>query len=534
MVVAVSATLALHGKVLWLDFDMKNIPEPKEREAGIYDAFFREQLIEEGKQDLDVPRWFRALAGHPKPAADVNAVDEVPDSSWYTNRHHLRKMTIDQLVRGPNQSSGPDFDHATITKAKNSGVTPGMQLKDEKGDTYLIKFDHAEYPELQSGAEVISTKILYAAGYNVPENYIAYINPDRLQIREGLEFTDASKKTRPFTLEDLTEMLKRVAKRSDGRYRVLASKILSGKPKGPFAHIGIRRDDPNDLIPHEHRRELRGLRIIASWINHWDMKEDNGLDMYVEEHGRKFLRHYLIDFGSTLGAGQTPTEYFHGHEYAFDFHSVMKEMFTLGFYESPDEKQGTVISPQVGMFSSNDFNPEGWKTTYPVMAFQNMTDEDAFWATRIILSFSEPELRAIVETAKYSDPRNTDYVLGTLLERRRMVAEHWLRRVNPLAYFSVETRPEGIALNFHDLMVDSNLAAGAMTEYVYQIKSHRDTSEEKTTRDPLVLVDRKTLGDEPVAITIRTIRDGTNRDPVTVYLIPQPNEKFVIGRISRG
>jgi hypothetical protein len=115
-----------------------------------------------------------------------------------------------------------------------------------------------------------------------------------------------------------------------------------------------------------------------------------------------------------------------------------------------------------------------------------------------------------------------------------MVAEHWLRRVNPLAYFSVETRPEGIALNFHDLMVDSNLAAGAMTEYVYQIKSHRDTSEEKTTRDPLVLVDRKTLGDEPVAITIRTIRDGTNRDPVTVYLIPQPNEKFVIGRISRG
>src|SRR3954463_14909161 len=72
--------------VVWLDFDMKNIAEPKERAASIYENFFREQVIEEGKQDLDVPRWFRAFAGNRKPAMDVNAVDEVPDSSWYTNR----------------------------------------------------------------------------------------------------------------------------------------------------------------------------------------------------------------------------------------------------------------------------------------------------------------------------------------------------------------------------------------------------------------------------------------------------------------
>ena len=82
--------------------------------------------------------------------------------------------------------------------------------------------------------------------------------------------------------------------------------------------MGLRSDDPNDLIPHEHRRELRGLRVIASWINHWDLKEMNTLDMYVEEGGRKFLRHYLIDFGSSLGGGKSPLEYFHGREYAFD------------------------------------------------------------------------------------------------------------------------------------------------------------------------------------------------------------------------
>ena len=544
-----TAALALQGEVrasldvLWLDFDMKSIPEPKERQADLYDALFREQLIEELKQDVDVPRWFRAFAGRPKPAMNVNAVDEVPDSSWYTNRHHLRKMTIDELVRGPNLASAPDFDQATITNAKNAGVSPGMQLKDRKGDTYLIKFDRIDYPELQSGAELISTKILYAAGYNVPENYIAYIDPDRLQIKEGLEFKDVlTGRIRPFTREDLAAGLKQVARMADGRYRVMASKFLPGEPKGPFPHIGIRHDDPNDLIPHEHRRELRGLRVIASWINHWDMKEENGLDMYVEENGRKFLRHYLIDFGSTLGGGQHPTEHFRGHEHVFDVGSIVKEMATLGFYESADEKKGVLISPQVGIFNSTEFDAENWKTTYPVMAFQNMTDADAFWATRVILSFTEPELQNIVETAQYSDPKNSAYILRTLLERRRMAAEHWLRQVNPIARFSVEAKPEGIALNFQDLMADLDPAYRVKTEYVYQIKGDRYSSGKKTTHEPRIVVDRKTLGEAvektgsggPIEVTIWTRRPALDLEPVTVHLFPTADEKFAVRRISRG
>ncbi|HYR84189.1 MAG TPA: hypothetical protein VE422_08940 [Terriglobia bacterium] len=527
--------------VLWLDFDMKNIPEPKERGTSFYENLFHEQWVEGAKKDLDVPRWVRALAGNPKPAMNVNAVDEVPDSSWYTNRHHLRHMSIEELVRGPNQNGPPDFDQATVTKSKSSGVTPGMQLKDKKGDTYFIKFDPANAPDLQSGAEVISTKILYAAGYNVPENYIAYIQPDQLVIGQKLEIRDASNKRRPFTRQDLAKMLEPAARMPDGRYRVLASKMLPGIPKGPFAHIGFRRDDPNDLIPHEHRRELRGLRVIASWINHWDMKEEQSLDMYVEEHGRKFLRHYLLDFGSTLGA-EYPAAYFRGREYAFDLGSVVREMFTLGFYVSAAEKQSIVLLPEVGAFTSQDFDPENWKTTYAVMAFQNMTDEDAFWATRIILSFSETEIRRIVETAEYRDPEATEWVLRTLLERRRIVADHWLRHVNPIARFSVETRPEGVALRFQDFMVDWNLADRASTEYAYQIKGHQYNSAEITTRDPVVLADRKTLSealeksapDAPLAVTIRTRRVGTDRDPVTVYLFPKANGEFVVGRISRG
>ena len=91
------------SKVLWLDFDMKNIPEPKERSTGYYDDFIKGQFIEEGKQVLDLPRWMRHAAGHPKQASNVNALDEVPDSSWYTNRHHIHRMNIVDLQRGPNK-----------------------------------------------------------------------------------------------------------------------------------------------------------------------------------------------------------------------------------------------------------------------------------------------------------------------------------------------------------------------------------------------------------------------------------------------
>jgi len=532
------------SEVLWLDFDMKNIPEPKERESGFYDYLFKGQFMEGTKQQLDVPRWIRKIAGNPKQASNVNALDEVPDSSWYTNRHRFHRMTAAELQRGPNSGSPPDFSSVTITKAKTSGVTPGMMVKDATGQTYLIKFDGVNYPNLQSGAEVIATKIFYAAGYNVPENYIAYIDPKRLEIGDHVEITDPhTGMKRDLTMDDVDEMLLRVAKTPDGRCRVLASKMLKGKSKGPFPQVGLRMDDPNDLIPHEHRRELRGLRVIASWINDWDLKEAQSLDMYVEEGGRKFLRHYLLDFGSSLGADDHPTDFYHGREYGLDIRSVTKEIFTLGIYESPNEKKARIISSEIGSFTANDFDPGSWKQTYPSVMFSNLTDLDAFWATRVVLSFTEDDIRTILETGEYSDPMTRTYLLRTLLERREKLARYWLGKVDALSDFSIARTADGIGLSFRDLMVDNQLLRVVRPTYTYQVRGKNYKSAKQTTDRQEMKIDRQVLAaamegvpsDTPVEVDIWTHRGDSTSGVVRIYFDWSPNlDKFTIRRIARG
>jgi hypothetical protein len=532
------------SEVLWLDFDMKNIPEPKERESGFYDYLVKGQFLEGAKQQLDVPRWIRKAARNPKQAANVNALDEVPDSSWYTNRHRLHRMTPAELQRGPNTGSPPDFSTATITKAKPSGVTPGIMVKDAAGQAYLIKFDGANYPNLQSGAETITTKIFYAAGYNVPQNYVAYLDPKHLNIGQGVEITDANTGLkRDLTMDDVDEMLRRVARTPDGRCRVLASKVLEGKPKGPFPQVGLRTDDPNDLIPHEHRRELRGLRVIASWINDWDLKEAQSLDMYVAQGGRKFLRHYLLDFGSSLGADDRPTDFYHSREYGLDARSIAKEIFSLGIHESANEKTARIISSEIGNFTSDDFKPGSWKQTYPSVMFSNLTDLDAFWATRVVLSFTEDDLRTIIETAEYSEPMTSTYILRTLMERREKLARYWLGKVDALSDFAIARTAQGVGLSFRDLMVDHKLSGAVTPIYTYQVRGKNYKSAKQTTRRPEINIDRQVLAaaiervpnDRPVEVDIWTKRGDFTSQVVRIYFDWSPSrDTFTIRRIARG
>src|SRR5205823_154471 len=121
-----------------------------------------------------------------------------------------------------------------------------------------------------------------------------------LEIGSTATATDLRGRKHPLTTAHLDRILSHAAPPVNGRYRCMASRYLAGKPLGPFQYMGRQKDDPDDLVPHERRRELRGLWTIAAWVNHVDCRGANTLDMWVTENGRSFVRHYLLDFGSIL------------------------------------------------------------------------------------------------------------------------------------------------------------------------------------------------------------------------------------------
>ena len=383
--------------------------------------------------------------GDPEPteALNVNTLDEVPDSPWFTNRHGAERMSAAALRRGPDTGDGPDTSTPwRIFRSKIGGVTPGFQIIDGRGDRYVIKFDPPGNPELSSAAEIIGTKLFHAIGYHTPENYIARVDPEAgLAIEPGTVIADDFDDEVLLTPELLRRLLRRFPRLPDGRIRVAASKYLEGRPLGPFRYYGTRSDDPNDVVPHEHRRELRGLRVFAAWTNHDDTRAQNTQDSWVEARGLRFARHYLMDFGSAFGSAgfdvQPPDL---GFQYWLDLDEVKRNALSFGLrtpaYRRVDWPSLSEYAA-VGRWEAKAYEPAAWRSDYPNPAFMRMTDRDGFWAAKILMRFTREELRAVVETGEFSDPRQAEYFLDVLVERQRKTGREYLNRMNPIDEFRV-------------------------------------------------------------------------------------------------
>ncbi|MCP4634164.1 MAG: hypothetical protein GY855_14660 [candidate division Zixibacteria bacterium] len=452
--------------------DRHNIPEPKERNYNYIQDGFDNQITGQITQSFDLTRQIRNISNSRKQAFNANAFDEVPNSSWFTNRNARSQMSIEEILRGPDSGEGPDKSGSWIVKrAKTEGVTPGFTIKDPRGEMYLIKFDPQGYSELVTGAEVISTKLFYASGYHVPENYLTYFNPDILELDDNVKFTDSNGEKRKMTDTDLRELLDSIQRLPDGSIRALASKYIKGIPKGPFSYEGFRKDDPNDYIPHQHRRELRGLKVISAWLNHVDTKSGNSFDSYVTENENSYIRHYLIDFGSTLGsAAHGPTSPESGHINQLDPHAIITNLATLGLNVRSFEKIDGIQYPSGGLYEADIFNPAKFKSSVPNPAFENCTNLDGFWGAKIVMSFTDEQLKAIIDLGQYSNPEAAKYIFSTLIRRRDKIGRYWFNKVNPLDKFELLENADNQSLLFKDLAVETGLESAQSTAYKYEIR----------------------------------------------------------------
>jgi hypothetical protein len=458
-------------------------------------------------------------------AVNVNTIDEVPDSSWFTNRAGTARWSIADAVKGPDTGSGPAPGQWTIVSAKTEGISPGLTIRDTAGETYFIKFDPPSNPEMASGAEIISTKFFHAFGYHVPENYLAVLRRESLVIGGGARVADEDGRLHAMRPRDIDAVLAKSAPNADGTYRVMASRLLPGTSLGHFRYYGTRPDDPNDIYPHEHRRELRGLSVFAAWLNHDDSRSINTLDTLVREGSRSIVRHHLIDFGSTLGSGSTQAQTARaGNEFLWESRPTLITMLTLGFYVRPWVKVDYPDYPAVGRFEANYFLPQTWKPEYPNPAFLNARPEDRFWAARIVSAFPDDVVRAVVQTARFSNARAADYVAETLIIRKNKVITAWLNGTNPIVNVSLAS---GGVLTFENAAERAGVSGGAdrytieWSRFDNATGTHHPAGSEMTVTEPRAQAPAALLsaGSEFVSARLRAFRADKPswNQPLVVY-----------------
>jgi hypothetical protein len=444
------------------------VPSPKPRDPSLTRNQFDENVVRPGGRLLHPVRLARHIGGIfgteiAHSAADINDLDEAVNSTWFTNRIGIYPLSPEVVARGPATVDGPDRGVPwRVTRAKTEGVTPGFNVKDGRGDTYVFKFDPPCCPGGPGAAGVITGRLLHAAGYNVPEDFVVTFRREEVTVGEGVTFTDRLGVKRAMIEADLDTLLSAVAGGADGSYRAIASRFLSGKPLGPFDWKGRRRDDPFDRVKHENRRELRGLRMIAAWLGHFDMKQHNTLDMWVERDGRRYVEHYLIDFASTLGMGAGGPFPMANMEYGVDLSAIVGRLFSFGIHEDDWTRlERPADMPEIGYFESEQFDPMEWKPLEPNSAFANLTERDGYWAAKIVSAFTDGQIEAAVAEGRYRDPRAATYIARTLAARRDKIARVWFDRVAPLDFF---TWRDG-SLSFHDLGAERGIYPGSTARY---------------------------------------------------------------------
>lgn len=416
---------------MWVDEDTRPFPGPP-------DARYSSYMWDGADNTLFRPLSEGLRLERVGPATNVNALDEVPSSSWYENRLSRRQMTPDEVAAGACDDLAAPPSPWTVVSGKPDGASPGFTIEDADGVRHLLKPDGPLQPERSSAADAIAAPIWHAAGFFVPCNRVVYFDPATLELAEDATAERTDGREEPLTQAHVDRVVAQAVRRGDGQVRMAASQFVEGEPVDHWRYVGVRRDDPNDVVPHEDRRELRAQYLLSAWTNHIDSRQENTLATWIatdDEHG--YLRHYVIDFGDSFGVIHeidALSKRF-GHSHYLDLQHITVDLLTFGQVDRPwDDASFGPAGVTLGYYDAEHFDPDEWRPGYPNPAYDRMTEADAAWMARIVARFRDPHVRALVARGRFSDPNVEDELTRILIARRDRILERWLTVLSPLSW----------------------------------------------------------------------------------------------------
>lgn len=510
---------------VWRVADRRPIPQPEERGVGTLEAHVHDIGRRPLLHALSVPE--------PVRAQNVNSLGEVPDSTWFENRIGRRDLSVADVRRGPNRAPAPVCAEPPlrVLRRKELGAAIGFRVEDARGERYIVKLGTPQHPETETGGDVVVQRLLWAVGYHVPENCVLLVQPEEISVApDAYELAERDRK-QPLTRARLDELLARAPMAVDGVHqRFLASKVLEGVPVGGFPMEGVREDDPNDRVPHQHRRDVRGQKVVFGWLAHTDIKENNTLDTWIEDppgSGRGYVVHHLIDFGRALGekAFRDPAD---GWAHLFDYEYAALSALTFGIWKRPWE-DGTEDPGLrgIGRYDAEHFDPSHYRPSRPYEPFLHTDRFDAYWAAKILIRLTPEHIEAAVSQGMFSDPRSEAYLQRTIVARQRATARHWFSEVNPVDAFRLDPDGGAYRLCATDLLLRHHLADAAGTtryelaawDYEGRALGWRRRLEASADGRLCAAGLRPArIREGYTIVTVRTVRDGEALPPMAVHL----------------
>jgi hypothetical protein len=447
MIAAAGCAPSIHfadRAILWHDPDDRPIPVPRARDVPYHWVALRDAVFRPLDRALDLD--------YGREATNVNAVDETPDSSWWTDRRRIpgqarpRTLSDEEMRRGAFGERPDPLRPLTIIKGKQSGGNLGFVVEDALGRRFAIKIDPPGLVGMDTSTEVVVSRLAWAAGWNVPAETLLDLRASDLVLSPKATTHDADGNKVPLDETRLRALLARAPVAEDGSIRALASLWIDGAILGPYAYFGRRRDDPNDRVPHQDRRDLRGYGVFCAWVNNIDTTEANTLDSYIGRHGRGHVVHWQQDVGGSFGArAATPIDYWMGYDTYLAPTRMFGSLLSFGLWRRPWEGEAVRVRrarevarfPELGFFDAAAFEPRHWHPIFDNPAFQRATARDRYWGATRVVQIGASELRAAIAAGHYRRAA-AERLFDILWRRRQAIARAYFGAPPALDYFRVE------------------------------------------------------------------------------------------------
>ncbi len=419
------------------------------------------------------PLVFALEARRVREAQDINALDNVPPSSWYSP-----PATDAASFARAYEHEGPPEPPWTVVGTPKGGA---VEVRDARGVHYAISADPPGRPHTASAAAAIATRLVRALGYRTEPTWVQRADPSRIS---GAV---------PAQLESGTVW--QIRRWPLGIYL------------GPTDPSTRRRDDPNDRVKPTQRRTLRVLGLVAGWLEILDFGPKRLADVYMGVPGRGHVQHFVVGLSASLGAAalakQDPVVSAAGTVQG----SVGWNLITLGLHRPDEHAEQTslaVFRPRV---------EDAHALSLPYDPSDHLLPGDGYWFAKRLLRISNAFIARAIDEAYLPDPALVGHLRSAIAARRDQLVARLMKEVTPCELAGLT--PELLSLS--DSALGNNM--GGRTGSAYRVSFLTEKGE------PLMQTVRmsSSLGDIDVALPT-TVRE---RDYTIVRVLGERDGKLL-------